>query len=69
MKYNIYWKGVEVYKNLFLTIVKPDNQDNVRKDYIKYIVLNDNNIIMTFACKEDIDPYNRYLELKGAYNE
>ena len=64
MKYNVYWNGVEVYRDLFLSIIKPDNQENVRNGYIKYIVLNDNNIIMTFACKENESPYQAYLERK-----
>lgn len=65
MEYNTYWKGEIVYRNLFLTIIKLDNQQNVRKGYIKYIALNDNNIIMTFACKEDESPYYKYLEFKN----
>lgn len=64
MKYNAYWNGIEVYRNLFMSIIKPDNQENVRNGYIKYIVLNDNNIIMTFACKENESPYQAYLERK-----
>lgn len=64
MKYNIYWQGIEVYRNLFLTIIKTDNQDNVRSGYTKYIVLNDNNIIMSFACKNDLNPYQEYLKRK-----
>lgn len=64
MKYNTYWNGLEVYRNLFLSIIKPDNQDNVRVGYIRYLVLNDNNIIMTFACKEEESPYQEYLKRK-----
>lgn len=65
MKYNTYWRGIEVYRNLFLTIIKLDNQQNVRSGYIRYIALKDNNLLMTFACKENESPYNRYLELKN----
>lgn len=64
MKRNVYWQGVEVYRNLFLSIIKTDNQDNVRSGYTKYIVLNDNNIIMSFACKNDLNPYQEYLKRK-----
>ena len=65
MEYNVYYKGYIMYRNLFTSIIKPDNQDNVRKGYTKYIVLNDNNIIMCFACKEDMDPYEEYLKRKS----
>lgn len=65
MKYNTYWKGEVIYRNLFTSIIKPDNQQNVKNGYIRYIVLNDNNLIMAFACKENENPYNRYLELKN----
>ena len=65
MKYNTYWHGAEVYRNLFTSIIKPDNQDNVKKDYTKYIVLNDNNIIMTFACHKDLNPWAEYLNRKS----
>lgn len=64
VEYNSYYKGIIVYRNLFTTIIKPDNQENVRNGYIKYIVLNDNNIIMTFACKESESPYHEYLKRK-----
>lgn len=64
MKRNIYWQGTEVYRNLFLTIIKTDNQDNVRSGYTKYIVTNDNNLIMCFACKNDSNPYQEYLKRK-----
>ena len=64
MEYNTYYKGYIVYRNLFTSIIKPDNQENVRQGYTKYIVLNDNNIIMVFACKEDLNPYDEYLKRK-----
>jgi hypothetical protein len=65
MEYNVYYDGVIVYRNLFTSIIRPKNQQNVRKDYVKYIVLNDNNIIMSFACKEELDPYEEYLKRKN----
>lgn len=65
MEYNSYYKGCIVYRNLFTSIIKPDNQENVRQGYTKYIVLNDNNIIMVFACKENENPYNKYLKRKA----
>lgn len=64
MKRNVYWQGVEVYRNLFLAIIKTDNQDNVRSGYTKYIVINDNNLIMCFSCKNDLNPYKEYLKRK-----
>lgn len=64
MNRNIYWQGVEVYRNLFLTIIKTDNQDNVRSGYTKYIVINDNNLIMCFACESNSNPYQEYLKRK-----
>lgn len=65
MEYNSFYKGIIVYRNLFFSIIKPDNQTNVRKDYIKYLVLNDNNIIMSFACKKEQNPYEEYLKRKS----
>ena len=41
MEYNSFYKGIIIYRNLFTTIIKPDNQDNVKKDYIKYLNLTD----------------------------
>ena len=65
MEYNTYYNGFIVYRNLFTSIIKPDNQKNVKQGYIKYIVLNDNNIIMAFSCKENENPYNEYLKRKS----
>lgn len=65
MEYNSFYKGYIVYRNLFTSIIKPDDQNNVRNGYTKYIVLNDNNIIMAFACKENENPYNEYLKRKA----
>lgn len=64
MKRNVYWQGLEVYRNLFLAIIKPDNQDNVKSGYTKYIVTHDNNLIMCFACKNELSPYEEYLKRK-----
>ena len=64
MKRNVYWQGIEVYRNLFTAIIKPDNQDNVRSGYTRYIVTNDNNVVMTFACKSELNPYQEYLKRK-----
>ncbi|MBQ7141420.1 MAG: hypothetical protein IJO32_07970 [Bacilli bacterium] len=64
MRYNVQYKGYEVYRNLFTSIIKPDNQDNVRTGYVRYIVLNDNNVVMTFACKDTDEPWHEYLKRK-----
>ena len=64
MERDSYFDGVIVYRDLFLKIIKTDNQDNVRQGYIKYIVTNDNNIIMCFACKDSDNPYQEYLQRK-----
>lgn len=64
MEYNNFYKGYIVYRNLFTSIIRPDNQENVKKDYTKYIVLNDNNIIMVFACENSLNPYDEYLKRK-----
>ena len=58
------FKGEIVYRNLFLKIIKPDDQENVRDGYVKYIVMNDNNIMICFACKDTEDPYQAYLQRK-----
>ena len=64
MERDSYYDGVIVYRNLFLKIIKTDNQDNVRQGYIKHIVTNDNNIIMCFGCKDSDNPYQEYLQRK-----
>lgn len=64
MERDLFFKGDIVYRNLFLKIIKPDNQENVRSGYVKYIVLNDNNIMMCFVCKDTEDPYQGYLQRK-----
>ena len=64
MKRNTYYEGIEVYRNLFIAIIKPDNQNNVRQGYTKYIVTKDNEIIMAFACESHLNPYQEYLKRK-----
>ena len=65
MEKDIFNDGLIVYRNLFLKIIKCNDQSNVRNGYIKYNVFNDNNIIMAFACKDTEDPYQEYLKRKS----
>ena len=66
MEYSVYWSGEIVYRNLFLSIIKPNNQGHIREGYIKYLVVNDNNIIMSFACRDYCNPYEEYLKRKNS---
>ena len=65
MEKDVYNDGIIVYRNLFLKIIKCNDQSNVRNGYTKYNVFNDNNIIMAFACKDTEDPYQEYLKRKS----
>lgn len=65
MEKDIYNDGIIVYRNLFLKIIKCNDQSNVRNGYIKYKVFNDNNFMMAFACKDADDPYQEYLKRKS----
>lgn len=65
MEKDVFNDGIIVYRNLFLKIIKCNDQSNVRNGYIKYNVFNDNNIIMAFACKDTEDPYQEYLKRKS----
>lgn len=65
MEKDVFNDGIIVYRNLFLKIIKCNDQSNVRNGYIKYKVLNDNNVIMVFACKDTDDPYQEYLKRKS----
>ena len=51
MERDVFNDGVIVYRNLFTKIIKCNDQSNVRNGYTRYKVLNDNNIIMVFACE------------------
>ena len=65
MEKDVFNDGIIVYRDLFLKIIKCNDQSNVRYGYTKYKVLNDNNIIMVFACKDTEDPYQEYLKRKS----
>ena len=65
MEKDVFNDGIIVYRNLFLKIIKCNDQSNVRNGYTKYNVFNDNNIIMAFACKDTEDPYQEYLKRKS----
>ena len=65
MEKDIFNDGIIVYRDLFLKIIKCNDQSNVRNGYTKYNVFNDNNIIMAFACKDTEDPYQEYLKRKS----
>lgn len=65
MEKDIFNDGTIVYRDLFLKIIKCNDQSNVRNGYTKYNVFNDNNIIMAFACKDTEDPYQEYLKRKS----
>lgn len=65
MEKDVFNDGIIVYRNLFLKIIKCNNQSNVRNGYTKYKVFNDNNIIMAFACEDTEDPYQEYLKRKS----
>ena len=65
MEKDVFNDGIIVYRDLFLKIIKCNDQSNVRNGYTKYKVLNDNNIIMVFACKDTEDPYQEYLKRKS----
>lgn len=65
MEKDVFNDGIIVYRNLFLKIIKCNDQSNVRHGYTKYKVFNDNNIIMAFACKDTEYPYQEYLKRKS----
>jgi hypothetical protein len=65
MERDVFNDGVIVYRNLFTKIIKCNDQSNVRNGYTRYKVLNDNNIIMVFACKDNDNPYQKYIENKN----
>lgn len=65
MQRDSYYNGYIVHRDLFLKIIKPDNQDNVKQGNTKYIVTNDNNVIMCFACKDNEDVYQEYLKRRN----
>lgn len=65
MEKDVFNDGIIVYRNLFTKIIKRNDQTNVRHGYTKYKVLNDNNIIMVFACKDNDNPYQKYIENKN----
>lgn len=65
MEKDVFNDGIIVYRNLFLKIIKCNDQSNVRNGYTKYKVFNDNNIIMAFACEDTEDPYQEYLKRKS----
>ena len=65
MEKDVFNDGIIVYRDLFLKIIKCNDQSNVRNGYTKYNVFNDNNIIMAFACKDTEDPYQEYLKRKS----
>lgn len=65
MEKDVFNDGVIVYRNLFTKIIKCNDQSNVRNGYTRYKVLNDNNIIMVFACKDNDNPYQKYIENKN----
>ena len=65
MEKDVFNDGIIVYRDLFLKIIKCNDQSNVRYGYTKYNVFNDNNIIMAFACKDNEDPYQEYLKRKS----
>lgn len=65
MEKDVFNDGIIVYRDLFLKIIKCNDQSNVRNGYTKYKVLNDNNIIMVFACKDTEDPYQECLKRKS----
>nr|DAM66302.1 MAG TPA: hypothetical protein [Caudoviricetes sp.] len=65
MEKDVFNDGIIVYRNLFTKIIKCNDQTNVRHGYTKYKVLNDNNIIMVFACKDNDNPYQKYIENKN----
>lgn len=67
MERDLHLGGTIVYRNLFVKIIKCDDQSNVRVGYIKYKVYNDNNLIMVFSCKDDESPYQKYIENKSRY--
>lgn len=65
MEKDVFNDGVIVYRNLFTKIIKCNDQSNVRNGYTRYKVLHDNNIIMVFACKDNDNPYQKYIENKN----
>ena len=65
MEKDVFNDGIIVYRDLFLKIIKCNDQSNVRYGYTKYNVFNDNNIIMAFACKDNEDQYQEYLKRKS----
>lgn len=65
MEKDLYYGGVIVYRDLFKKIIKLDDQRNVRSGYIKYIVTKDNNVELTYCCKENESFYEKYLQLKS----
>lgn len=65
MEKDVFNDGIIVYRDLFLKIIKCNDQSNVRYGYTKYKAFNDNNIIMAFACKDTEDPYQEYLKRKS----
>lgn len=65
MEKDIFNDGIIVYRNLFLKIIKCNDQSNVRNGYTKYEVFNDNNFIMAFTCEDTKDPYQEYLKRKS----
>lgn len=65
MEKDVFNDGIIVHRDLFLKIIKCSDQSNVRHGYTKYKVLNDNNIIMAFACEDTEYPYQEYLKRKS----
>jgi hypothetical protein len=65
MERDVFNDGVIVYRNLFTKIIKCNDQSNVRNGYTRYKVFNGNNIIMVFACKDNDNPYQKYIENKN----
>lgn len=65
MEKDIYNDGIIVYRDLFLKIIKCNDQSNVTNGYTRYKVFNDNNIIMAFACEDTKDTYQEYLKRKS----